>query len=144
MAGIRRFPPAVPKLTGGEWDEKKRRDLEEFLRAMFKVNSALMGTPCDPVEIQAGVAADPGSSIHPANALHVHAVDTAAPSVNVALGGASDEGSGSSLLRADATLVLDDGGAATGDFLMWDGSAWVPYPIAATIEETEVLVWLNL
>lgn len=141
MAGIGRFAKAVPNLTSGEWDDKKRRDLEEFLRGLFKGSSAMMGTPPDPVEIQAGVTADPGSDIHPANAAHIHAIETAAPSVNVALGGASDEGSGSALLRADAMLVLDDGGASVGDVLEWDGSAWVPSPIAAG---TDILVWLDL
>lgn len=125
MSGIRRFSPAVPKLTGGEWDEKKRRDLEEFLRAVFKGNSALMGTPDDPVEIQAGVAADPGSSIHPANALHIHAIETATPSLPVAYDSTpADEGTGTALMRADAQLVLEDG-LAVGDILVWNGSQWV-------------------
>lgn len=138
MAG--RFPRPIPNLTRGEWDEKLRRDLEEFLRSAFGGLSALNGTPPDPTEIQAGVAADPGAALTPANSLHVHGVDTAAPSVPVALGGTSDEGSGSALMRADATLVLDNGGADAGDFLMWNGTAWVP----VQVEDQDVFNWLNL
>lgn len=137
--GIRRFSPPVPKLTGGEFDEKKRRDLEEFLRAMFKGNSALMGAPPDPVEIQAGVSADPGSDIHPANAAHVHPVDTAAPSLPVAYDGTpASEGTGTALMRADAQLVLQDGDAVN-DTLVWNGTNWVSQPAGGgSVTWTEV------
>lgn len=135
-----RLPRPIPNLSKGEWDERKRRDLEEFLRSAFGSLSALNSTPEDPTEIQAGATAAVGDSLAPANALHTHDVDTAAPSVNVALGGATDEGSGSSLMRADARLVLDDGGANVGDVLEWDGSAWVPTPGGGGSSWTELEV----
>lgn len=128
MAGIGRFSRAVPNLTSGEWDDKKRRDLEEFLRGLFKGSSAMMGTPPDPVEIQAGVTAAPGSDIHPANAAHVHAIETAAPSLPVAYDSTvADEGTGTALMRADAQLVLEDGDNP-GDTLVWNGTVWVSTP----------------
>ena len=121
-----RLPRPTPNLVKGEWDERKRRDLVEFLRSMFGSISGIGATPPEPETIQAGVSADVGGSLAVANASHVHPVETAAPSVNVALGGVPDEGSGSALMRSDARLVLDDGGASVGDVLEWDGSAWVP------------------
>lgn len=135
-----RLPRPIPNLTRGEWDEKMRRDLEEFLRSVFGGMSALSGTPDDPVDVQAGDVTDAGTSLTKANSDHVHSAETATPSVNVQLGGFPDEGSGSSLMRADATLVLDDGGADAGEFLLWNGTAWVP----VQVEDYDVFNWLNL
>lgn len=134
-----RFPSPLPNLVRGPWDEQKRRDLYEFLRRAFSSLSALNVTAPDPVEIQAGVSADPGASLGPANALHVHPVDTAAPSVNVSYNAAPDEGSGTSLMRADARLRLADG-SASGDVLVWNGSDWVSTPGSSlqSVRQTEI------
>lgn len=144
MAGINgnvgRLPRPIPNLTRGEWDDKMRRDLEEFLRSVFGGMSALGGSPEEPLDVQAGDVSDIGVAKTKANSDHRHAAETAAPSVNVQLGGLPGEGSGSSLMRADATLILDDGGAASGNTLIWSGTAWTP----AQIEDQDVFNWLNL
>lgn len=146
MAGINgnpgRLPRPIPNLTRGEWDEKMRRDLEEFLRSVYGGMSALSGTPDVPVDVQAGVVEDIGVSLTKANSDHRHSAETATPSVNVQLGGSPDEGSGSSLMRADATLVLDSGGATDGQVLVWNAatSAWVPQEV----ETEDILVWMDL
>lgn len=132
MAGIGRFPRPIPNLTRGEWDEKMRRDLEEFLRSAFGGLSALSGTPSEPTEIQAGVTADPGSAITPANSLHVHAVNTAAPGVDVGAG-APSEGTGAALMRADAGLRLGIGTTQYDTIIrgstQWERKRYAPTPV---------------
>lgn len=124
------------------WDQAKR-DLWEFLQNAFAAQSAANVTPGEPTQIQAGVDASVGTSITGALSNHVHDVETAAPSVDVALGGTTDEGSGSALMRADARLKLSGVGASPGDTLVWDGSAWVPGPGAAGASWTELEIDLG-
>ena len=69
MAGISgnvgRLPRPIPNLTRGEWDEKMRRDLEEFLRSVFSGLSSISGTPDDPNYVQLSGDPDVGSSRTP-------------------------------------------------------------------------------
>ena len=122
----KRFPkPLVP--FPDKWDKKTADLIYEQFQALAGAMEAVQGTPSgDPVEIGANNVPDTGVSGNFASSGHVHGVETAAPTVNVQLGGTSDEGSGNALMRADARLVLDSTGASPGDVLEWDGSAWVP------------------
>lgn len=129
MAG--RKPGAIPNFEK-EWSLRLGRELTEFLKKIRFAIGGLEGDPDTPSTIQAGDTADPGVSQAPTPSDHIHAVNTAAPSVNVSLSGPSDEGTGAALMRADARLVLDDGGAAVGEVPIWDGSAWVPGPMTGS------------
>ena len=122
----RRPPGTVPSLKRSGMDRLVARDLEAFLKTAQTSLVGIEGDPGTPSTILAGVDGDEGESTSRAAADHVHPISTAAPSVRVALGGSPDEGTGSALMRADARLVLDDGGATLGQVPVWDGSDWVP------------------
>lgn len=122
-----RKPGAVPNFEK-PWGLALGKELTEFLKKIRFGMGGLQGDPDTPSTIAAGSTADPGDSQAPAPSDHVHPVNTAAPSVNVSLSGPADEGTGAALMRADARLVLDDGGAAVGEVPIWDGAAWVPGP----------------
>lgn len=124
-----RFPDKVPDgLDAPVWTQQMGSALKKFLQSLVEGVGGLQMTPGDPTQVQAGEAADPGTSQAAASANHAHDVNTAAPSVPVALGGSADEGTGAALMRADARLVLSGAGASVGDVPEWDGSAWVPTP----------------
>ncbi len=132
MAG--RFLGAVPKFNG-PWSDRIGRELTEFLARVAGAVNSSQGTAATPATIQAGAAAAVGTSNAMSSATHVHAVETAAPSVAVALGGSPSEGTGTSLMRADAGLVLAAGGDA-GDALRWNGTSW------ESSDEAETLEWI--
>ena len=141
MAG--RFSGQVPTLSWRAW-ESVRAELERFLRRLNDGNNATQGTPDDPAPVQAGVAADPGVSLAAALSDHVHPAETAAPAHAVALGGSASEGVGTALLRADATLVLDSGGATDGQTLVYNAGAAAWQPGDAGGSGDEILSWLDL
>ena len=121
-----RFTGARPNFEKGEWDKKQRRDLADLVLKIWASLGGLQGDPGTPTEIQAGVDSEAGDSQAAAPANHSHGVDTAAPSVPIALVGPALEGSGTALQRADATNYLGQGGATTNDLLAWNGAAWAP------------------
>lgn len=127
-----RFPGLIPEdLDSGTWTQRTGHLLKLWLIGAQEAIGGSQQTPDPPSEIQAGVAASTGTSQAPAASDIVHSVDTAAPSVPIALGGSVSEGTGTALLRADATNKLAQGGAADKDFLVWDTAtlAWVPRPV---------------
>jgi len=140
MAG--RFSGRVPTLSWRAW-ETVRAELEWFLRKLNDGNNASQETPATPTTVQAGVAADPGDTLAAALSNHTHPSETAAPSNPVALGGSPSEGTGTALMRADATLVLDDGGATDGQALVYNtaAAAWQPGEAGSG---DEILSWLDL
>lgn len=105
MAG--RKPGTVPNFERG-WSHSLGKELTEFLKKIRFAIGGLEGDPDTPSTIQAGDTANPGVSQAPAPSDHVHAVDTAAPSVFVGYGGTATEGTGAPIMRADAGLVLSD------------------------------------
>jgi hypothetical protein len=114
------------------WDRQTADELYEYLLSQWKGMSALQTTPEDPSEIDANDEASSGDTLPPARADHTHPVNTAAPSVDVALGGATDPGTSGALLRSDVRFKLGQGGAVSGDTLISDGSSWVPTPVLAS------------
>lgn len=135
-----RFPAPIPEtLEKGLWTRHLGTSIKRWMMSIQAAVGGLEGTPIKPTENQAGVAASIGASQAAAASDHQHPTLTAAPGVPVALGGASDEGSGAALMRADARLVLSDGGAADGQFLVWDQAtqSWVP----RDLEDEDILVW---
>lgn len=66
------------------------------------VENIQAGEPETPSTVQAGVSSDAGDETNPALEDHVHAVETAAPSNPT--GTAASEGTGTALMRADATI----------------------------------------
>lgn len=124
MAG--RKTGAVPNFDKRVWTAEMGKELSEILARLSFGMNGLQGGPATPSQVQAGVDADAGVDQAVANADHVHDIETAAPSVYVAFGGSSDEGSGSALMRADARLVLSQG-STDGWGLFWASStsAWV-------------------
>lgn len=124
-----RFTEPIPEdLDKGTWSARLGHLVKMWMMSAEESLGGLQGSPDTPSEVQAGVASDAMDSQAAAPSNHVHSVETAAPSVNVSLSGPASEGTGSALMRADATLVLDDGGASVGEVPIWDGSAWVPGP----------------
>lgn len=122
-----RYPAKVPdSLDKPEWDRGVGHDLKEYLNSLQEGVGGLQGTPDAPSEVQAGAAADAGTSQAAAPSDHIHSIETAAPSVAVALGGTSDEGSTTAVMRAGARLVLSQGGAVAGEILQSNGTNWVP------------------
>lgn len=79
--------------------------LEEWLRKTSLSLAVLNTTPVDPSTVQAGVPADVGTLTGhaPSTDDHVHHVETAIPSH--ATGSAAAEGTGTALMRADATIL---------------------------------------
>lgn len=104
MSTFRRRVPIVPKIVGRS-PADYAQELQEYLKALLDSGE---GRPAgfedvDPTTIQAGTTADPGD---PADgwmaASAVIPVETATPTN--ATGSAASEGSGSALMRADATV----------------------------------------
>ena len=126
---MKRFIDPTPEGLEKDWTSRLGVKVKQWMDSVSASLNGLQGTPTTPTEIQAGVAADIGTSQAGAAADHTHSVDTAVPSVNVSLSGPASEGTASSLLRSDAQLVLDDGGAAVGEVPIWSGAAWVPGPM---------------
>lgn len=139
-----RFTDPIPEsLDSGTWSQRTGHLLKLFLMSLQESIGGLQGTPDTPSEVQAGVAADASDSQAAAPSNHIHSIETAAPSIPVAFGGSPDEGSGTALMRADATLVLD-AGTLSGDILVWNGSAWVPTQLPDAIADNDVLNWMDL
>ncbi len=139
-----RFTEPIPQeLDKGGWNQRLGHLVKRWMQSVEDSLGGLQGSPDTPSEVQAGVAADASDSQAAAPSNHVHSIETAAPSVPVALGGSPDEGSGTALMRADATLVLAPG-TTPDDILVWSGSAWVSTPLADVIADNDVLNWLDL
>jgi len=139
-----RFTDPIPEsIDKGSFTQRLGHEIRLWMMSVQESLGGLQGTPDTPSRIEAGVAADPGDSQAAAPSDHIHSIETAAPSVPVALGGSPDEGSGTALMRADATLVLAPG-TTPDDILVWSGSAWVSTPLADVIADNDVLNWLDL
>jgi hypothetical protein len=117
-----RFPRAVPNLRRIKDGPDKWALLQEFLESIFAGQSAANATPPSPTQVQAGVEASTGTSLGPANASHVHSIETAAPNEVIVGGGAPAEGTGSALTRASSTTRLGNGAATAGQTIRSNGT----------------------
>lgn len=97
-----RFPGKIGSFAGRLWSSRLGLELDEALRKLAQGMAILQKTPGDPSTVQAGVTADAGEGPAPALDDHVHAVETATPTNATAA--AAAEGTGSALMRADATI----------------------------------------
>lgn len=128
-----RFPDKVPDdLDSPVWTRQLGGSLKRFLQSLSEGVGGAQMTPDDPTTIEADATADAGTSQAPAASDHVHAVDTAAPSVDVGAA-APSEGSGSSLMRADATLRLGIGTTRYDTLIrgasLWERKRYAPTPV---------------
>lgn len=141
MTFERRLSEERPRLSDRTWPEV-RRELEAFLDGLKDSNDE--GLPAGfsattPSQIQAGVDADEGEPTDgwtPPS--HVHEVETATPSHPT--GSAASEGSGSALMRADATIQQGIV-TAQGDILTHDGS--VPVALSSAVPGSILTVLSN-
>lgn len=144
------MPGRRPKPLFGlpeKWDKNTARSVYEYFKFLFDGMKGLQGSPAIAQNASATSQALAGTSQTPSPDDHSHDVITGAPAVNVQLSGASSEGSGSALMRASATLVLDDGGAADGEVLVYGPTpepGWHATPISSITDDTNILTWMNL
>jgi hypothetical protein len=162
MAG--RFPGALPRFTGRQWSLELARDLDELMKRLFDSVSVMNRVPQDPTMIQAGDAADPGTTsgiTAPALEDHVHPVDiSGTPGV---IGDTSVQGVGTGLAATDhthrmgivsvkgdilssngtnpvAVAIGSDGLVATADTASASGWKWA----TTGVEDAEMLGWISL
>jgi hypothetical protein len=127
MAG--RFIGPIPTFANSGLPLECGRNLDEIFRKLLDSTSGLNRAPGDPSEIQAGVAADPGTlSKAPALEDHVHPVDVSGTPGDV--GATNAQGTGPGLARTDHTHRI---GLLThkGDVLGFDGANPVAVAIGA-------------
>lgn len=125
----RRAPGYIPRFAGREWDSLTGSLLDDALRRLQDNYSGVPGGffGITPSTIQAGVTADSRTEVEGwAAADHVHDAETATP-VH-AVGPVASEGTGTALMRADATIamgIVED----PGDILVSDGDTAVALPV---------------
>lgn len=160
MALSRRKPPLLPDLAILNWADI-RGALYRYLRWVNDFYSSIPGgfLGSTPEDIQAGATASSGTeSASWAAADHVHGVETAAPSNPT--GTAPAEGTGTSLMRADATIqqgiVTTKGDllgystvpervpvGANGTVLMADSTQALGVRYSAmSVDDLELLAWI--
>lgn len=122
------------------------------------------GDPENPSTVQAGDSADPGDGTNPALEDHVHAVDTGAPTNPT--GTAADEGTGTALMRADATIqqgivttkgdllgystvparvpISTNGFVLTADSAQALGLKWAANAAVTAAADAQILAWMGL
>lgn len=145
MALGQRFPQFRNRLVGRSLPDSAQ-ELQEYLYEVWRYTQGIPGGFLDTVAttIRAGVAATAGSVLASwAAADHTHDVETAAPSN--ATGVAASEGTGTALMRADATIrdiILATAAAEPDGHVLQSNSGealgveWVP---GFTRTETEFL-----
>ena len=125
MAG--RMPGWLPRFSNLSLPVGVGNALDEVFKRLFDSTAALNRTPGDPSEIQAGVAADPGTlSKAPALEDHVHAVDIDGLPSDV--GTTNAQGNGPGLATVDHTHRIGIL-SAKGDILGSNGTN----PVAVSI-----------
>lgn len=140
-----RFTEPIPQeLDKGAWSQRLGHLVKRWMQSVEDSLGGLQGTPTTPTRIEAGVAADPGTSQAAAPSDHIHNIQTAAPSLKVQLGGAQAEGTAHALLRSDSKQVLDSGGATDGQTLIYNTAAGAWQPGDAGGSGDEILSWLDL
>jgi hypothetical protein len=150
-----RFAGPVTRFAGRLWSSALGKELDDFLRGLGHGMAILQKAPRTPTTVQAGVDAAPGSGPAPALDDHQHDVETAVPSNPT--GAAAAEGTGTALMRADATVqqgivttkgdllgystvparvpVDTDGYVLTADSAQALGVKWAVNPAVAAAEE---------
>lgn len=127
MAVQRRLFKGPPKLTGRHPSDYAR-ELYEFLRKLYEETLGIPGGFIGTIAttIQAGVAAAAGALLSGwAAADHTHAVETTTPPNPT--GPVASEGTGTALMRADATIKQGIV-VARGELLGHDGTTAVALP----------------
>jgi hypothetical protein len=162
MAG--RFPGTLPRFTGRQWSLELARDLDELMKRLFDSVSVMNRVPQDPTMIQAGDAADPGTTSGVTTAAledHVHPVDiSGTPGI---VGDTSVQGVGTGLAATDhvhrlgivslkgdilssngtnpvAVAVGADGLVAMADAASTAGWKWAN----SGVEDAEFLAWIGM
>jgi hypothetical protein len=163
MAG--RFPGWLPRFADQPWNPTiTGRDLDEVLRKLFDSVAVMNRAPADPAMIQAGDAADPGTTSGVTTAAledHVHPVDiSGTPGV---IGDTSAQGVGTGLAATDhthrmgivsakgdilssngtnpvAVSIGSDGQVATADAASAAGWKWA----STGVEDAEFLAWIGM
>jgi hypothetical protein len=129
MAG--RLPLGVPRLDQEDWSQSMGRSLYEYLKSLFDSVKVLNRVPQTPEEIQAGVAASPGTTSGITTIAledHIHAIDTSGiPGV---VGTTSAQGTGTGLAVADHAHRMGIIGTK-GDLLVSNGSNPVALGVGA-------------
>jgi hypothetical protein len=159
MAG--RFVGPLPKFSNSGLPLECGRNLDEIFQRLLDSTSGLNRVPGDPSEIQAGVAADPGTtSKAPALEDHVHPVDVSGTPGDV--GATNAQGTGPGLARTDHThryglfqykgdLIGFDGtnpvvlnGADEGKVLTRDNGSPTGWAWSPPAGGSDILSWIGL